>query len=132
MIAIVKKFPVDAQKILRKGKLLNDEEKVSEIGMQEGDFIVVMVNVKVNVYNIIVQETGAIDIITTITTLVTNCIYLIAGHNHLPSNLFNLLLKLSSLCHLCHLLHQTKPDSKLVLSIYLNNQAHPHSSSARN
>jgi UV excision repair protein RAD23 len=46
-IAAVKGFEPSQQKLLRKGALIQDEKTVAEIGIQEGDFLVVMVNVKV-------------------------------------------------------------------------------------
>ncbi|CAD8093938.1 unnamed protein product [Paramecium sonneborni] len=42
----VKQFEVAQQKLLRKGTLLLDNQTVGELGFQEKDFIVVMVNVK--------------------------------------------------------------------------------------
>jgi hypothetical protein len=43
----VKNFEIGSQKLLRKGALLADEKTVEQIGIVEGDFLVVMVNVKV-------------------------------------------------------------------------------------
>ncbi|CAD8186821.1 unnamed protein product [Paramecium octaurelia] len=41
-----KQFEIAQQKLLRKGTLLQNEQTVAELGLQEKDFLVVMVNVK--------------------------------------------------------------------------------------
>ena len=41
-----KGFEESTQKLLRKGQLLNDENTVAQLKIVEGDFFVVMVNVK--------------------------------------------------------------------------------------
>lgn len=43
----VKEHEVSQQKLLRKGTLLDDKSTVADIGIQEGEFLVVMVNAKV-------------------------------------------------------------------------------------
>lgn len=43
----MKEYEVSQQKLLRKGTLLDDKTTAADLGIQEGEFLVVMVNAKV-------------------------------------------------------------------------------------
>jgi UV excision repair protein RAD23 len=42
-IQAAQNFPVDQQKLIHAGKVLKDDSALSEYGVKEGDFLVVMV-----------------------------------------------------------------------------------------